>query len=125
MFDQHESDAATLLAGEIESPNSSFIGRGTVDLSLIPAVPVAHDHVTVELADPLMRIVRADGSSFAIDAEDDPHASLWRHYQPPCAPDPRDVFALEPCSIGGARSPKPPAPPSRSISVSFSATERA
>ena len=96
-----EPEAATVRAGEFEWPNAPGVDGGTVDLSLIPAVPGAHDHVTVELADPAMRIVRADGSSFAIDAGDHPHALLWRHHQPPSAPEPRDVFALEPWSFGG------------------------
>jgi galactose mutarotase-like enzyme len=98
---QPEPEAATALPGEFEWPHAPAVGGGTVDVSLIPTEPGAHDHITIELADPLMGIVRPDGSALAIDAGDHPHALIWRHHQPPSAPEPRDVFALEPWSFSG------------------------
>jgi galactose mutarotase-like enzyme len=101
VLDSPEPEAATAVPGPFEWPHAPAVGGGTVDLSLIPTGSGAHDHVTIELADPTMRIVRPDGSLFEIDAGDHPHALLWRHHQPPSAPEPRDVFALEPWSFGG------------------------
>jgi hypothetical protein len=102
VLDQAEPEAATVLAGEFEWPHApAVIGGGTIDLSLVPDEPGAHDHVTIELADPLMRIVRRDGTLLQIDAGNHRHALIWRHHQPPSAAEPRDVFALEPWSFGG------------------------
>jgi galactose mutarotase-like enzyme len=98
---QPEPEAATVVEGEFEWPHAPAVGGGTVDLSLIPTEPGAHDHVTIELAEPQMRIVRPDGSYLGIDAGDHGHALIWRHLQPPSSPEPRDVFALEPWSFGG------------------------
>jgi hypothetical protein len=98
---QPEPEAATALPGEFEWPHAPAVGGGTVDISLVPTEPGAHDHVTVELADPLMRIVRPDGSAFEIDAGDHRHALLWRHHNPPSSSEPRDIWALEPWSFSG------------------------
>jgi galactose mutarotase-like enzyme len=99
---QPEPGSATAVAGEFEWPLAPAVGGGTVDLSRVPEqTDGAHDHITVELADPRMRIVGPDGLAIEIDAGNHPHALLWRHHQPPSAPEPRDVFALEPWSYGG------------------------
>jgi len=98
---QAEPEAASVLPGEFEWPNAPAVGGGTVDLSLVPEGPGAHDHVTIELAEPLMRIVRRDGTELRIDAGDHRHALIWRYHQPPSEPEPRDIWALEPWSFGG------------------------
>jgi galactose mutarotase-like enzyme len=99
---QPEPGSATAVAGEFEWPLAPAVGGGTVDLSRVPErTDGAHDHITVELADPRMRIVGPNGLAIEIDAGNHPHALLWRHHQPPSAPEPRDVFALEPWSYGG------------------------
>jgi hypothetical protein len=99
---QAEPEAASALAGEFEWPHAPAVGGGTVDLSLVPArADGAHDHVTIELADPRMRIVTPAGPTIEIDAGNHRHALLWRHHRPPSAPEPRDIFALEPWSYGG------------------------
>ena len=75
---------------------------GTIDLSLVPEeADGAHDHLTLELAEPRARIVRPDGSWLEIDAGDHSHMMFWRHHQPSTSPEPRDIFALEPMSFGG------------------------
>ncbi len=99
---QAEPESASAIAGEFEWPHAPAVGGGTVDLSLVPETSDgAHDHVTIELADPRMRIVTPGGRAIEIDAGNHRHALLWRHHQPPSAPEPRDIFALEPWSYGG------------------------
>jgi galactose mutarotase-like enzyme len=99
---QAEPEAASAVAGEFEWPLAPAVGGGTVDLSLVPErADGTHDHVTVELAEPGMRIACPGGRAIEIDAGNHSHALLWRYHQPPSAPEPRDIFALEPWSYGG------------------------
>ncbi len=97
-----EPESAAFVAGEFEWPSAPAPGGGTVDLSRVPSeADGVQDCVTFELADPRMRIVRADGSWLEVDAGNHGHALLWRHHQPPSSPEPRDIFALEPWSYAG------------------------
>jgi galactose mutarotase-like enzyme len=97
-----DPEAAKLVPGEFEWPLAPAVAGGTIDLSLVPEeADGAHDHLTLELDEPLARIVRPDGSWLEIDAGDHSHMMFWRHHQPTTSPEPRDIIALEPMSFGG------------------------
>jgi hypothetical protein len=97
---------AILEAGEFEWPSAGRSDGGVADLGWITSWPDrAHDHVSVELAEPLVELRAPGGPRVTIEVDLDchPHLLLWRNHRAPGPPGHGrwDVLALEPASAPG------------------------
>lgn len=99
--------AAVVPGASFDWPDAPASAGGRLDLSALPADPDSrHDHVSLDLAAPQVRIT-APRLGLALELRfalaDYPHLLLWENFAAPGAPadDTCDVFGVEPMSAPG------------------------